>query len=96
MPLPLAPITGIALRYGAVALVAYAASRRIQRSQTHQPSEDALDIVEEGLAANRPLDRQQINASARWRRVVRFGKIAAGVEIDVTALGRVKFRRVTT
>ena len=94
MALPLAPIAVTAARYGAVALVAYAASRRIQTAQTRQETEDALDRVSEGLAANRPKDRQQLNAEARWRRIIRIGANGPGVEIDMTALGRVKFRKV--
>jgi hypothetical protein len=94
MPLPLAPIAGIAARYGAVALVAYAASRRISRSPILQANEDALDQVPEGLAANRPSDREQVNGSFRWRRVVRAGASGLGLEIDITALGRIKFRKV--
>lgn len=96
MPLPLAPIAGIAARYGAVALVAYVASRRINRSQTRQSTEDTLDCVNEGIAANRPTDRQQVNASARWRRIVRLGRTGPGIEIDATVLGRLKFRKIAT
>jgi hypothetical protein len=94
MPLPIAPIASVAVRYGAVALIAYAASRRIQQSQTSQQAEDALDRVDEGLAGHRPKDREQLNGSARCRRVVRLGQNGPGIEIDATALGRVKFRRV--
>ncbi len=92
MPLPLAPIAAIAARYGAVALVAFAASRRINRAQTVQTTEDALDQVTEGTAANCPRDRQQLNGTFRWRRVLRAGANGPGLEIDVTALGRIKFR----
>jgi len=42
MPLPLAPVAGLALRYGLVALTAYAVSRRLARSETSQLCEDAL------------------------------------------------------
>jgi hypothetical protein len=94
MPLPLAPIAGVAARYGAVALVAYAASRRINRSPTLQANEDALDTVDEGLSAHRPRDRQQVNGAVRWRRIVRLGANGPGMEIDITALGRIKFRKV--
>lgn len=94
MALPLAPVAAVAIRYGAVALVAYAASRRIHKAAIRQDSEDALDAVPEGLGAARPHDRQQVNAEARWRRVVRFGTSGPGIEIDATALGRVSFRRV--
>ncbi|MCA8868644.1 MAG: hypothetical protein KDA67_08345 [Rhodobacteraceae bacterium] len=94
MALPLAPIAVMALRYGSVALVAYAATRRIGHSQTRQSTEDALDEVAEGLAAHRPQDRSQINAEARWRRIIRLGTGGPGLEIDAAALGRVKFRKI--
>ena len=94
MALPIAPIAITAARYGTVAAVAYLASRRISRLQTRQETEDALDRVEEGLSANRPTDRQQVNGSARFRRIIRIGRRGPGVEIDIVGLGRVKFRRV--
>ena len=72
MAIPLAPIAVVALRYGAVAITAYAVSRKISQSQTNQRTEDALDDVEEGVSAHRAKDREQINASARYRRVVRL------------------------
>ncbi len=94
MPLPLAPVAGLALRYGLVALTAYAVSRRLARSETSQLCEDALDQVDEGLSAHRPKDRPQVNAQARWRRVVRLGTDGPGFEFDATALGRLKFRKI--
>ena len=94
MALPLAPIAVTALRYGSFALIAYAATRRIGQSQTRQGAEDALDEVAEGLAAHRPADRSQVNAEGRWRRIIRVGANGPGIEIDATALGRVKFRKI--
>ncbi len=94
MALPLAPIAGIALRYGGVALAAYALSRRVGRSATDQRAEDAMDRVPEGVNAHRPRDRRQANGSARFRRVVRLGHDGPGVEIDATAMGRIRIRRL--
>ena len=94
MALPLAPIAVTALRYGGVALVAYAVSRRIGPAPTHQASEDALDRVDEGLGASHAKDRGQANLNARWRRVIRVGKSGPAVEVDATALGRIRIRRV--
>ena len=94
MPLPLAPVAAVALRYGVVAVAAYALSRKVARSATLQANEDALDSVAEGLAAHHAKDRAQVNAQARWRRVIRFGANGPGIEIDATALGRLKFRKV--
>lgn len=94
MALPLAPIVVTALRYGGVALVAYTAARRIAPAPTQQKNEDALDRVPEGIGASRAKDRNQMNITSRWRRVVRMGTQGPGLEIDITALGRLKFRRV--
>ena len=92
MPLPLAPIAGIALRYGAVAIATYAVARRIERGHFDQRAEDAMDDVNEGLSVRK--DREQINGTVRYRRVIRLGKQGPGVEFDVTTLGRIRFRKV--
>lgn len=94
MPLPLAPIAATALRvglrYGTVALATYAVARSVERGHRDQRAEDALDETPEGLTARR--EAEQVNASGRWRRVFRMGDF--GYEVDASALGRVKFRRV--
>lgn len=96
MPLPalpaLGPVAAVALRYGAVAVATYAATRQIPKLRRDQPTEDTLDTVEEGLEMRR--DAEQINATARFRRVVRVGRKGPGVEIDATALTRIRFRKV--
>ncbi|MEO0486146.1 MAG: hypothetical protein AAF092_09570 [Pseudomonadota bacterium] len=92
MAIPLAPIAGIALRYGAVAVATYAATRAIPQLRRDQPTEDALDKVEEGVETRR--DGEQVNATARFRRVLRAGKSGPGIEIDATALTRIRVRRV--
>jgi hypothetical protein len=92
MPLPLAPLAGVAIRYGAVALVAYGVKRALRPGRIDQRAEDALDDVDEGLAVHRPPDRGQTSTSARFRRVFRFGETA--IEIDVAALGRLRIRKV--
>lgn len=91
MALPLAPIAGIALRYGAVALATYAATRSIPNLRRDQATEDILDEVEEGLSARR--DANQMNATARFFRTIRVGKSGPGLEIDATTLTRIRFRR---
>lgn len=92
MALPLAPIAGVALRYGVVALATYAAARQIERGRRDQRAEDALDDVPEGITLRR--DAAQANGTGRFRRVVRLGDDGPGVEVDLTALGRMKFRRI--
>lgn len=94
MALPLAPIAGFALRYGAVAAATYVAARSVQTSQTDQASEDAMDKVFDGVSAHRCKDATQANGSARYRRVIRLGRNGPGIEVDATVLGRIKFKRV--
>ncbi|UWQ14157.1 hypothetical protein K3556_14800 [Aliiroseovarius sp. M344] len=92
MPLPLAPIAAIAIRYGTVAVATYALARSIERGRRDQRYEDALDDVPEGLTARR--DNDQVNATARLRRVIRFGDNGPGIEIDAVSLTRIRFRKV--
>lgn len=92
MPLPLAPITVIALRYGTVALASYAFARRVDRGRRDQRAEDALDELPEGLTARR--EAEQVHATGRLKRVIRLGAGGPGVEIDASALGRLRFRKV--
>jgi hypothetical protein len=94
MPLPIVPIAGVALRYGAVALAAYALSRQTHWGYTDQRAEDAMDDMPEGVAAHRPRDRDQLNAAVKLRRVIRLGSTGPGIEIDATALTRIRLRRV--
>lgn len=92
MPLPLAPIAGFAIRYGAVALAAYGVRKALRKGRTDQRAEDALDDTDEGVAVHRPQGRDQTNAAARFRRVIRWGDTA--IEIDAVALGRVRMRKI--
>lgn len=94
MALPLAPIAVMAAKYGAVALAGYAVMRQIQPGRTDQQVEDALDEMAEGISAHRPRDREQVNGALRFRRVVRLGANGPGFEIDASALGRLRMRRV--
>ncbi len=95
MPLPIAPIAGFVLRNGVIALAAYAATRRYERGFRDQRAEDALDEIPEGLTLRRDAsDRGQTNATARVRRILRAGRNGPGVEIDISALGRIRLRRV--
>lgn len=94
MALPLAPIAVMAAKYGAVALAGYAIARQIQPGRTDQQVEDAFDEMTEGLSVHRPRDREQVNGAARFRRVVRLGTNGPGIEIDASALGRLRMRRV--
>ncbi len=92
MPLPLAPIAGIALRYGTVALATYAVTRKVSRGRRDQRAEDALDDLEDGLSLRR--EPGQTSSTARFTRKIRLGTDGPGVEIDITALGRLKIRKL--
>jgi hypothetical protein len=85
MALPLAPIAVLAAKYGAVALAGFTLVRHIQPGRTDQRVEDAFDDLD---------DREQMNGGVRFRRVVRFGTGGPGFEIDASALGRLRMRRV--
>lgn len=92
MALPLAPIAGLALRYGAVAVATYALTRTVGRGRRDQRAEDAFDEVHDGVTLRR--DGGQTNATGRFRRVIRIGATGPGIEIDATAMGRVRFRNI--
>ncbi|MFA7434245.1 MAG: hypothetical protein WCZ72_11120 [Gemmobacter sp.] len=96
MPLPLAPLAGVAVKYGAVALAAWAAGEGLRRAlrpgRIDQRAEDALDDTDEGIALHRPRDRDQANASARMCRTLRLGNRAW--RIDAAALARIRIRKV--
>lgn len=92
MPLPIAPIAGLALRYGAVAVATYAVARRVERGRFDQRAQDALDELDEGVTLRR--DGDQVDATGRFRRVIRVGQDGPGVEVDITGLTRIKLRRV--
>jgi len=92
MPLPIAPIAGLALRYGAVAVATYAVARRVERGRYDQRAQDALDELDEGVTLRR--DGDQVDATGRFRRVIRVGQDGPGVEVDITGLTRIKLRRV--
>ena len=53
-----------------------------------------MDDTPEGLTAHALKDADQVNATARFRRVFRLRADGPGVELDATALTRLRFRRV--
>jgi hypothetical protein len=92
LPLALAPVAGVALRYGTVALAAWVVSRRTAGARRDQGAEDALDRLDEGLSARR--DAEARSVSLRLRRVFRRTAGGAGIEIDLAAMARFRMRRV--
>jgi hypothetical protein len=92
MPLPLVPIAGIAVRYGLVAFGTWVMVRSVAKTPRDQRAEDALDNVPEGLTAGKHDDATR--GTARLKRTIRIGTDGPGVEIDLTALGRLKVKRL--
>lgn len=92
MALPLAPIAGVAVRYALVAVAAYVVARRVEHGHFDQRGEEAMDDVNEGISLRR--DAKQINGTGRFKRRIRLGKNGPGVDVDVTALGRLRIRRI--
>ena len=91
MALPLAPIAGALLRYGAVAALAYAAARRARPQRLHPDTETALDQMPEGASVGHAPG--QLNATGRWRRNIRLGPNGPGMDIDLSALARLRIRK---
>lgn len=94
MALPLAPIAAVAVKYGALALAGYALARQVRSGHIAQPVEDAMDTLPEGICITRPRDRDQLNGTARIRRIIRLGQDGRGVELDAAFLARIKLRWV--
>ncbi|MEM8789766.1 MAG: hypothetical protein AAGE76_16035 [Pseudomonadota bacterium] len=95
MAAPLAPIAWTALRIGAFAATAYYVGRRAQAAPKHVWRERALDDTPEGVTVSHDRSEAETNAhgAARFRRTVRLGR-GPGLEVDLTTLGRIRFRRV--
>lgn len=93
MPIALPPLAGIALKYGTIALAGYALARATSHGRLDQPLEDILDATPEG-ATLRTADGQA-NATFRWRRIFRLNSTGRGVEIEATALTRLKVKRLS-
>jgi hypothetical protein len=96
MPLPLAVLAPVALRYGlrygTVALATWTLARATRRGARDQKAEDAMDRTPEGMTARR--ENGQGNATARFRRILRRRADGPGIEIDIAALGRIRVRKV--
>lgn len=92
MALPLAPVAVFALRYGTVAIATYAFARQIERGRRCQQAEDAHDRTPEGVTVRS--EKEQVNATGRLKRVIRFGPSGPGIELDASAFGRFRFRKV--
>jgi len=91
MPLPLAPIAGFALRYGAVAVATYALARRVETGHYDQRTEDAMADTPEGVTLSR--DGQDVRSTGKFRRTIRLGANGPAFEVEATTLSRLRIRR---
>ena len=96
MPLPIAPIAGIALRYGAVALAgAYIAKRTMKTKTEKCPHREAtMETVKDGFDGHRidGEDEVQVEGShGAWKRIWLGNR---GLEIDTRVLGRLRIRKL--
>ena len=94
MAAPLAPIAYTALRVGAVAAVTWYIRSRNRPAPKHVWREAAMDDVADGVEVTTQKGEGERNAhgAARFRRTIRLGT-GPGIEIDATAMGRIRFRR---
>ena len=97
MPLPLAPIVGISLRYGAVALIGAAIAKRNMKSRAHKDlqRERSFENIKEGVCFERieSADEVQLEGThGHWQRIW-LGK--RGIEFDSRILARLRIRKLT-
>jgi hypothetical protein len=92
-PILLAPLVWRVAQLGAVAAVTLYASRKRGSHPKDIEHERVLDDLPEGLAVNghRAEAERAVHAAGRFRRVLRIR--GTGLEIDASALGRVRMRR---
>jgi hypothetical protein len=91
LAIPFTPIAAAALRYGAVASIAYAAAHRARPRRIDPAAETALEALPEGVKLGHAPG--QMNATARWRRALRMGAQGPGMEIDLSGIARLRLRR---
>lgn len=95
MALPLAPIALNVARIGAVAAIAWYVRRSAQAAPKHVWREAAMDDLNDGveITADRSAAEHNGHAAARLRRTIRMGGLGA-VELDLSAMGRIRLRKV--
>ncbi len=96
MAAPLAPIVWTAARMGAVAAIAYYVKRRTSVQPKNIYRETAMNDTPDGVEVTAQRAEREANAhgSARLNRTFRLGPNGPGFEIDATALGRIRFRKI--
>jgi len=92
LAIPFTPIAAAALRYGAVAALAYAAARRATPRRIDPAVETAMDRLPDGVTVGHA--PQQMTTTARWRRILPLGLQGPRMEVDLSLLARLRLRRV--
>lgn len=94
-PILLSPLVWRVAQLGAVAAVTLYASRKQGSRPKDVEHERVLNDLPEGLAINghRAEAERAVHAAGRFRRVLRIR--GAGLEIDASALGRLRMRRAS-
>lgn len=97
MPLPLAPIAGIALRYGAVALIGAVIAKRSMKTRDHKDvaRENAWSNVEDGLNVERVESEDEVQLEGTHGHWQRIWVGSRGIEFDSRILARLRIRKLT-
>jgi len=91
----IAPIAWTALRFGAVAAMAYYVQRG-RSTPKHAEHEYILNDLPDGVAGARHHAEAEraMHGQGRFRRTIRLRTGGPGIEVDMAALGRFRLRRV--
>lgn len=95
-PIAIVPVLWTIIRCGAVIAVASYAVRS-KASQPKDPHrEHVLDNLDEGLHlhSHRAEAERAAHGHTRLRRTIRMHRNGTGLEVDLSAVGRIRFRRV--
>lgn len=97
MPLPLAPIAGVALRYGAVALIGAVIAKRSMKTRDHKDvaREQSFNDIQDGIDLERVESEDEVQLEGThgyWQRVWLGNR---GIELDSRILARLRIRKLT-
>lgn len=93
MAVQFTPLAAWALKYGAAAAVGFAAARFLPRGRLAPAVEAEMDRAPRGLRLRRAPG--QIAGSVRAIKSMRLGRISPKLQLDGTALMRLRVRRVS-
>lgn len=93
MAIQIPPLAFIALRYGAVAVAGFAASRYAQRGRLSPAVEAEMDAAPDGVQVCK--SPGQLAAAGKFTKDWRAGRFGPRFRMDGTALARLRIRRLT-